>query len=232
MGGSTARSHGWRAAILALFSGYVDSYCLLNYGVYASFMSGNTTQAGAHAGLGKLVQAAPSLLPIPLFVAGIFVGTLLVRANPRYASRRQIELVAVLWAIGTASAYLRSAAWFSIAILGFAMGVMNTTITRVGGQPVSLGFVTGDLNSLAQHLALGVRREPVLQAQGAWDTHWRRATLLAGIWSAFLAGAVSGAFTMHRIGVWTLLLPFVLMLALAAWDRTRGASHVCPATKE
>jgi hypothetical protein len=42
-------------------------------------------------------------------------------------------------------------------ILSPARGMLNTTIARVGGQPVSLAFITGDLNNLAQHLALAVR---------------------------------------------------------------------------
>jgi uncharacterized membrane protein YoaK (UPF0700 family) len=32
----------------------VDSYALLNFGVFASFMSGNTTSGGLQAGQGKL----------------------------------------------------------------------------------------------------------------------------------------------------------------------------------
>src|SRR6266851_3175891 len=84
----SARMQGWRAAGRALISGYVDSYTLLNFGVYASFMSGNTTSAGLHAGHAKLAAAAHSLLPIPFFVLGIFMGTLLVRANPPKSVRK------------------------------------------------------------------------------------------------------------------------------------------------
>ena len=38
-------------------------------------MSGNTTQTGLQAGQGKLGLAAYNLLPIPLFVAGVFLGS-------------------------------------------------------------------------------------------------------------------------------------------------------------
>src|ERR1700693_3452685 len=47
---------------------------------------------------------------------------------------------------------------------------MNTSITRIGGPTVSLGFVTGDLKNLGQHLAMGLKRAPVRQTQGQWDT--------------------------------------------------------------
>jgi uncharacterized protein DUF1275 len=40
------------AAVLALIAGYVDAYTFLNYQVYGSFMSGNTTQTGLQPGRG------------------------------------------------------------------------------------------------------------------------------------------------------------------------------------
>ena len=64
-------------------------------------------------------------------------------------------LVAALLAASLAAACLvPQAGWLSIVVLSFAMGIMNNTITRVGGQSVSLGYVTGDLNNLGQHLVL------------------------------------------------------------------------------
>jgi hypothetical protein len=52
-------------------------------------------------------------------------------------------------------------------------------------------------------------------AQGQWDTHLRRAALMASVWAGFLTGAiVSGAASLY-FGVWVLLPPFLIMLALA-----------------
>ena len=98
------------------------------------------------------------------------------------------------------------------------MGIMNTSITHVGGQAVSLGFVTGDLNYLGQHLAMGIKRVPVRQLQGPWDTHWMRAALLAGIWTAFFMGAVLGAAFAARLATWTLLLPALMLVVFAMLD--------------
>jgi uncharacterized membrane protein YoaK (UPF0700 family) len=215
----SARVQGWGALGRALISGYVDSYTLLHFGVYASFMSGNTTSAGFHAGQAKLAAAAHSMLPIPFFVLGIFVGTLLVEAYQHNELPRLSALVAAMLAVGVAAAYFAWPGWLSIVILSTAMGIMNTSITRVGGQPVSLGFVTGDLNNLAQHLAMGVTRAPVAQTQGSWDTHWRRAALLAGVWATFFLGAVLGAGLASRFEVWTLLLPAILLLVFALLER-------------
>ena len=72
------REQAWLLAVLALIAGYVDAYTFLNYQVYGSFMSGNTTQTGLNAGEGDLAGAGYNFLPIPIFVAGVFVGTFLV----------------------------------------------------------------------------------------------------------------------------------------------------------
>src|SRR5664279_2105137 len=70
-----------RALARVLISGYVDAYALLNFGVFASFMTGNTTTGGVHVGQGNLAAAGHSLLPIPFFLFGILAGTLLVHAD-------------------------------------------------------------------------------------------------------------------------------------------------------
>jgi uncharacterized membrane protein YoaK (UPF0700 family) len=215
----TARQQGWRAACLALISGYVDSYALVKFGVYASFMTGNTTTAGMHAGQSNLAAAGHSLLPIPMFLLGILAGTLLMQADRRHALPRLSELVAAMLAVGVAAAYFAWPESLSIVILSFAMGVMNTSILQVGGQTVGVGYMTGDLNNLAQHLAMGIKCAPVAQAQGSWDTHWRRASLLAGLWIAFLGGAVLGAACGSRLAVWTLLLPALMLLVFALAER-------------
>jgi uncharacterized membrane protein YoaK (UPF0700 family) len=216
---NSARAQGWKALGRALISGYVDSYTLLHFGVYASFMSGNTTSAGFHAGQAKLASAVHSALPIPFFVLGIFLGTLLVRADPRHELPLLSALVAAMLVVAAAAASFAWSGWLSIMILSTAMGLMNTSITRVGGQSVSLGFVTGDLNGMAQHLVMGITRAPVVHSQGSWDTHWRRAALLAGVWATFLFGAVIGAALASRLAVWTLLLPALTLSVFALLER-------------
>lgn len=52
------------AICLALIAGYVDAYGLIAYGIYVSFMSGNTTQTGSMSGQGQLLMALPSALPV------------------------------------------------------------------------------------------------------------------------------------------------------------------------
>ncbi|HEY4900821.1 MAG TPA: YoaK family protein [Terriglobales bacterium] len=128
-------SQGARALPRALIAGYVDSYALLNFGVFASFMTGNTTTGGLHAGQANLAAAGHSLLPIPFFLLGIPAGTLLVRADQHRALTRTSLLVAAMLALAVAWAYLAWPGWLGIVILSSAMGIMNTPVTHVGGQP-------------------------------------------------------------------------------------------------
>jgi uncharacterized membrane protein YoaK (UPF0700 family) len=91
----------------------------------------------------------------------------------------------------------------------------NTTLSQVGGEAVSLTFVTGDLARIARHLAMAIIRAPVQGARGLWDTHVYRALIVTRVWGGFLTGALlSGAATPH-FGVWVLLLPFLILLGLA-----------------
>jgi len=219
-----ASSQGFRALVRALISGYVDAYCLLTFGVYASFMTGNTTSGGVHFGDGHWAAAGHSLLPIPFFLLGILAGSLVVYGNRQPALRRLSWLVAALLAAAVVASYLNWPAGLGIVLLSSAMGVLNTSVTQVGGQPVSLGFLTGDLNNLAQHIAQGILRTPVAQALDDRDTHWRRSALLGTVWVCFFAGAALGAALASRAALWTLLCPALLLLLLALLEPVADSS--------
>jgi uncharacterized membrane protein YoaK (UPF0700 family) len=215
---SMLSSQGSRALVRVLIAGYVDAYALLNFGVYASFMTGNTTSGGVHAGQGKLAAAGHSLLPIPCFLAGILAGTLLLHADQTRALRRNSVLVAALLIAAICRAYLAWPEWIGIVLLSTAMGLLNTSVTEVDGQPISLGFMTGDLNSLARHVAKGILRAPVADPRDERDTHWRRVVLLGRLWTFFLAGAILGSALASRVNVWTLLIPAILLVLLSVLE--------------
>ena len=77
------------AICLALIAGYVDAYGIRAFGVYVSFMSGNTTQTGSLSGQANFAAALPSTLAIPFFVSGAFAGTWLTRAKIQRWSLRK-----------------------------------------------------------------------------------------------------------------------------------------------
>jgi uncharacterized membrane protein YoaK (UPF0700 family) len=199
---------------------------MITYGVYVSFMSGNTTQTGYQAAEGAFGPASLSALAILFFVVGSFAGTLMAEFAKRYARQVLYCVVAVALAaiVGLTQFGMLSGA-FAIAAISVAMGVMNNALSRVGAQAVSLTFVTGSLSRVGSSLALALRRAPLRDAQGPWDTHLRRALLLARLWLGFLLGAfLSGAAT-PRYGALVLSAPALILAVLAAFDHPdRGAA--------
>ena len=212
------------AAGLALIAGYVDAYGYITFKTYLSFMSGNTTQTGSQVGQGDLAAALPSLLAIVFLVIGVFTGTLLTHSGTHQSWRLRFGFVAALLAVIIGVTQLGAlASGVGIATLSLAMGMMNTALSHVGAQSVNLTFVTGTLNSIGRHLALAVKRAPLADAQGSWDTHIRRAFLLAGVWTSFLSGALLSGAATPRFGVWVLLFPLLTLLALAVFSRAQSA---------
>ena len=213
------------AAGLAMIAGYVDAYGYITFKTFVSFMSGNTTQTGFQTGQGHVAAAMPSLLPIGSFVIGAFTGTLLTHSGTPQARRRLFGVVAAVLAV---SIGLTLRGWadgaVSMATLSVAMGIMNTTLSRVGAQSVNPTFVTGTLSRMGTHLALAAKRAPLQDAQGAWDTHGRRAFLLLGVWAGFLTGALVAGAATARFGVWVLLLPLLILLALVVFSRAQSTN--------
>jgi uncharacterized membrane protein YoaK (UPF0700 family) len=200
-----------------MIAGYADAYGFFHYQAYVSFMSGNTTQTGLSLGQTAWPAAIPTAIAIASFVVGVFAGTLMATSKPRQSSRFRFGVVAAILA-GVLMVTTRASlpANLGIAMLSVAMGIMNTTLSQVGGESVALGYVSGTLNALARHLALACKRLPLDDAQGPWDTHWRRALLLAGVWIAFLIGAAVSMAAAGRFGVWVLVVPIVILAAFAA----------------
>lgn len=214
------RGQAWRACTLALIAGYADAYGFIHYQAYVSFMSGNTTQSGLSLGRAAWMLAVPTMVAIAAFVGGVFVGTLLASTRAGQSPRSRFGLVAAIMAgiiVATVGASLPSD--LGIMLLSFAMGIMNTTLSQVGGEAVALGYVSGTLNAFARHLALACRRLPLLGAREPWDTHGRRALLLSGVWLAFLIGAALSTAASVLFGVWVLALPVTVLAAFAALDR-------------
>jgi uncharacterized membrane protein YoaK (UPF0700 family) len=206
------------AIYLALIAGYVDAYGLVAYGIYVSFMSGNTTQTGSMVWQGRLLAALPSAVAIVFFVAGSFAGTWLTHSRLRHSHQVLFGAIAALLAVIIGGTQLGNSALHAeicIATLSLAMGLMNATLSQIGAEPVNLTFVTGTLSKIGRHLALAVRRAPLSDAQGQWDSHLRRAGVMASVWAGFLTGAIVSAAMTSYFGVWVLVPPSVILLALA-----------------
>jgi uncharacterized membrane protein YoaK (UPF0700 family) len=208
-----------------MIAGFIDAYGFITYGVYVSFMSGNTTQTGYLVGEGAFAAAALSALAILFFVGGSFAGALLTQVAGRHGRGVVFGVVAAaLTAIVVFRRLGFAGAGAHIPMISFAMGIMNCALARVGAQPVSLTFVTGSLSRVGSSLALAVTRAPLRDAQGPWDTHLRRALLLSRIWVGFLLGALLSGAATPRYGAWVLLPPALILAVLAAFDRPDHAA--------
>jgi len=218
----SARNAERLAATLALMAGYVDAYGFINFRTYLSFMSGNTTQTGSRIGQGNLAAALPSAIAIVFFVIGVFSGALLAYSGLRQTQRLSFGLVAALLAAVLVLTRLGAlVSVFAIAALSLAMGVMNAAMTHVGARSQNFGFVTGTLNTMAHHLAQAIKRLPLPDARGPWDTQIYRALLMFSIWFAFFSGALLSGMATSRYGVWMLLPPLLVLLALSLWRSPR-----------
>src|SRR5712664_3103768 len=155
------------AMCLALIAGYVDAYGLSAFGTYVSFMSGNTTQVGSMTGHGRLVEAVPPALAILFFVCGSCAGTYLTHSRLRHSRRLLFGVVAALLAAAAGVSRIGPLeADAGLATISFSMGIMNTTLPRIGAESVSLTFMTGDLNRIGSHVALAFKGVPLPDPRG------------------------------------------------------------------
>jgi uncharacterized membrane protein YoaK (UPF0700 family) len=204
------RSEMWLAVCLTAIAGYVDAYALVNYRIYVSFMSGNVTATGSMIGQGQLAAVALMVLAMLFFMAGALLGNWLGNSklqNPRLILFGMVT-AAIAITIGCTLALpsgLPAAAAVPVSLLTLAMGMMNAT----HAESLSLTAMTGTVYRVAAHLALGLAREPVPGAQGAWDTHLHRAADDARILAAFMAGAIVAGAASYYFHVWALLPPLL-----------------------
>ena len=210
----------WATAVfLALIAGYLDGYGLLFLKTYVSFMSGNTTFTGLKSGQGNFEAALPSAIAIVFFVTGSFLGNLFTQSKLRYSHRLIFGVIAGLLATVAGLEWHGSRNIPSeIAMLSLAMGLMNPALSKVGPESVSLTFVTGTLSRVGGHLAAAAGRKPLSEGQGPGDSHLARARLDASVWSGFLGGAALSGIAASHFGMWALLPPCVVMIALGLFS--------------
>ncbi|HXE30528.1 MAG TPA: YoaK family protein [Terriglobales bacterium] len=225
------------ALLLAAIAGFVDAagYVLLEQ-VYTSHMTGNTSGLGIGVAGEQWNYALRHAWPIAAFVLGLITGATLTE----YARRRRIHsrLAMILGAEMTLLAavialrpHWAPAPTLWVGVLAFAMGMQTVTVTRVADQRVYTTYLTGTLAKFAE----------AITAYGFWladQWRWQRsnsrrelwlreavrhrllqhALLTAGLWTAFVAGGLSGATLALRRGAGALLLPIGALGLLLALD--------------
>ncbi|WP_312769052.1 YoaK family protein [Epilithonimonas sp.] len=197
------------AIFLAFIAGYIDATGLIKWKTYVSFMSGNTTQLGTAFFSEKFGIIISSAMVIVSFLIGIYAGTCLSlwkKCNIKTIAFYIVSGILILYTL--LNYYFQVGNIPSIAIIGFAMGIMNTIVTTVGNQKVNTDFVTGTLNSLARNTAIFT-----MSNDGNEKKESRaNAIHLLLLWMGFLSGAALAPILINVLVNWTLILPAVLLL--------------------
>ncbi len=197
---------------LAAIAGFCDSYGLIHFKTFVSFMSGNTTATGFALGKQDFPGALIAFTAIAFFCIGILISSLLSDRRWYRAGWMPFIFVASLLALCASLVVLcHLNGYAGVAFLSFAIGYLNNSLTHVGGQSVNPDFVTGNLNNSMKHLASAIRGKELSDAKGPWDTHRLRSGLLLSVWFCFLAGAALCVVTGIWLGDWT-MAPVILVL--------------------
>ena len=202
------------AICLTMTAGYLDGYGLLVLGSYVSFMSGNTTMAGVRIGQGNLLAALSPAIAVLSFLAGSFAANLITHSPLRHAHSVLFGVITALLVIS--SGLGNDGIWktIEIAVLALGMGMVNPALSQIGGEAISLTFMTGTLSRIGSHLALALKRSPVPGSEGPWDTHLYRARLDAKSWACFFGGAILSGILMSFIRDFALLPAIAMMVVL------------------
>ncbi len=197
------------AVYLAFIAGYTDATGLIQWKTYVSFMSGNTTQLGAAVFSEKYGVIISSVIVISFFLAGIYTGTCLSLSKKFRSTKMIFYMVSAIMILYCISDYYESFTnGTSIAIIGFAMGLLNTIVTSVGNQKINTDFVTGTLNSLAKMAALFMMSDQPDERKEYRMTIFH----LLFLWMGFLSGASAAPFLLFYLENWTLIFPAALLL--------------------
>lgn len=233
------REKAWLAILLAWVAGFVDVLGFLTLiHVFTSHMSGNSVSAGANFARGNFSEAGRSASPVPGFVFGVLIGTILGIVAARCGIRRRasialaVEIACLLAYMLYGSTLLHAGNLSSISVpnfvlltslLAFAMGLQNATLRRVRGFSVHTGFVTGMLTQCAEDAAIGLvhiydwlrRASPDSAAR---RMHRRRMILAGGVWLTFAVGGMCGGLSQQRWNLHALVLPIAVLAIVILCD--------------
>lgn len=242
MGATEARSDRWAPLLIAAFltsiAGFVDAVGFLTFArIYTANMSGNSVAVGIAFSQYDWANFLLRFWPILLYVCGLIVGRLLIEIGARRGTRCiasialacEISLLVIVILFDT-PANARSSEWqyVAIAMLAAAMGIQNAALTRFSSLTVNTGFVTGTLVKLSEQFVacatflwdMRSRGKPLPKAFSELRGHrsFRVGAFLALTWTAYVVGAILGAWAKSTAQARALLLPVGGLMLLIAFD--------------
>lgn len=211
-------------------AGFVDGVGFIHLGGYfVSFMSGNSTRAGADLAEGDLLGWAKAIGLVAAFVFGVVLASLATssRTITTIPARKVTPQLRAIWlSVGLLALAavcgsvpetgLQGAEVAVAPLIAAAMGAVNSTFTRGGEVSVGLTYMTGALVKAGQLFAARLRGVP--------ETGWLR---YAALWAAIAVGSAAGAMSYLAAGLLTLWAAVALLGGCAGlvWWRRRSRFH-------
>lgn len=195
------RRSALQAVVLALVAGIADAVGYLDMGgVFAANMTGNTVLAGIAAAQQDYQGTWYHLAPLAAFFSGAMISRLILRLTGRPTA----GLIAEATLMAGVS-FLPVGPEPQVLILAVAMGIQASAITRFAGISLSTVVVTSTLARTADGLV-----DWLAGSQGQTLPSVQRPWLLAVTWTAYLVGALAGAWLVVLL-TWPLLVPAALV---------------------
>jgi len=191
------------ATLFMAIAGFVDAVGFLTLsGLFASFMSGNSTQFALNLGQESWAAALRPGAVVGLFVVGVVLGRL---ASAMGSWGRPLILTAEAALLG-APAALALPSLAQGVLMAIAMGAQNEILPPHGSPKVGLTYVTGTLVSLGERFA------DALHGAGPFSA----CLSVAFLWLGLVSGGAVGAASFVAFGARCLAAPAGAVLLLAA----------------
>ena len=240
------REKAWLALALAWVAGDIDAIgYLVLFHLFTAHMSGNSVGMGLYLGQQQWGEALHRAFPIPMFIFGIALSTVLTEIVVRRGTRSSFALLIGIEAIlllifllfgsqvmhdGSISAGPLWEFYTLAALPAIAMGIQSATLRRVGGQTIHTTYVTGMLTRLTEEATLYAlwlhdhlrRKSQVhlgkLLRVSSRQQSLNRALLFGGIWSSYIVGAIIGGYTELHWGLWSVAESLCVLSGLIVVD--------------
>lgn len=201
--------------LLAMAGGFLDVYTYLFHGeVFASMQSGNVILMGVSVAQGEFHEIVRYLVPIIMFLIGIFMTNLLKHQFPKNRlfiwqnAAVVIELVGIffvgLFSESTSNLVINSA-------LAFFAAIQYATYRRLAGLPYATTMTSGNLRSIADYAyAHFFTKDPTASFKIKYTS-----TIVVGFFTGAILSALSAPLFKGR-AIWcvSLLLVVVLVITL------------------
>ena len=240
------------ALLLTLVGGYIDMVGYLSaYRVFTAHMSGNTADMARHIYWLDWSGIARHAWPILMFVLGLISGAIAFEAQRRKAIHQRFPATVVLESLLILIFLITSLLsgfpippqptpryYFMVGLLAVAMGVQNVTLRRVGGLNVYTTFITGTLVRfgeaasqyifwfVAQYQRAGRSSLILILRATPGVTAARHMALTATLWVGYLSGATAGASALTELQTRCVMLPLVVLIAIAIYGGVRPFSTI------